>query len=122
MGMQKRFDHKNIEKSIYEMWEVNGCFAPDKVKGQSKKLKEKKPFTILMPPPNANASLHAGHGMYTIDDILIRWKRMQGYSVMWVPGRDHAGFETQFVYEKHLKKEGKSPRDRICRQRENHGE
>ncbi|MFZ2199830.1 MAG: valine--tRNA ligase, partial [Microgenomates group bacterium] len=68
-------------------------------------------FTILMPPPNANASLHAGHGMYTIDDILIRWKRMQGYGAQWIPGRDHAGFETQFVYEKHLAKEGKSRLD-----------
>ncbi|MDO8341361.1 MAG: valine--tRNA ligase, partial [Candidatus Woesebacteria bacterium] len=69
------------------------------------------PYTILMPPPNANASLHAGHAMYTVDDILIRFKRMQGYSVSWIPGMDHAGFETQYVYEKHLSKEGKSRMD-----------
>jgi valyl-tRNA synthetase len=64
-----------------------------------------------MPPPNANASLHAGHAMYTVDDVLIRWKRMQGYSTVWLPGMDHAGFETQFVYEKHLAKQGKSRMD-----------
>ncbi len=64
-----------------------------------------------MPPPNANASLHAGHAMYTVDDILIRWKRMQGYSALWIPGMDHAGFETQFVYEKQLAKKGESRMD-----------
>ena len=61
-----------------------------------------------MPPPNANASLHAGHAMYTVDDILIRFKRMQGFSSLWIPGMDHAGFETQFVYEKELAKRGQS--------------
>lgn len=99
--MDSKFDHKIVEKDIYESWEKSGAFKP----------KGDKPFTILMPPPNANASLHAGHGMYTIDDILIRWKRMQGYAAQWIPGRDHAGFETQFVYEKHLAKEGKSRLD-----------
>src|SRR3989344_2544295 len=64
-----------------------------------------------MPPPNANASLHAGQAMYTIDDIVIRWKRMQGYSAVWIPGMDHAGFETQYVYEKELAKRGKSRMD-----------
>jgi valyl-tRNA synthetase len=101
MTMEKTFEHQKVEKNIYEQWEKSGAFQP----------KGDKPFTILMPPPNANASLHAGHGMYTIDDILIRWKRMQGYSAQWIPGRDHAGFETQFVYEKHLAKEGKSRLD-----------
>lgn len=110
--MDSKFDHTKIEKSIYEMWEKSGAFKPKKSEHANTRTREQeKPFTILMPPPNANASLHAGHGMYTIDDILTRWKRMQGYSAMWVPGRDHAGFETQFVYEKHLKKEGKSRLD-----------
>jgi valyl-tRNA synthetase len=99
--MESKFEHQKVEKSIYEQWEASGAFKP----------KGDKPFTILMPPPNANASLHAGHGMYTIDDILIRFRRMQGYSAEWIPGRDHAGFETQFVYEKHLAKEGKSRLD-----------
>lgn len=101
MAMEKVFEHKKHEQEIYRAWEESGAFAP----------KGEKPYTILMPPPNANASLHAGHGMYTIDDILIRWKRMQGYAAAWIPGRDHAGFETQFVYEKHLAKEGKSRLD-----------
>src|SRR3989344_5607343 len=64
-----------------------------------------------MPPPNANASLHAGHGMYTVDDILIRFKRMRGFSAAWLPGTDHAGFETQFVFEKELAKKGQSRLD-----------
>jgi len=100
--MEKVFEHQKAERELYEAWERLGAFKPSSAV---------RPFTILMPPPNANASLHAGHGMYTIDDILIRWKRMQGYSCEWIPGRDHAGFETQFVYEKHLAKEGKSRLD-----------
>lgn len=97
--MEKSYDHKKYEDQIYKMWEEAGAFSPSP---------SGTPYTILMPPPNANASLHAGHAMYTIDDIMTRWKRMQGYSTLWVPGRDHAGFETQFVYEKNLAKEGKS--------------
>ncbi|KKU45438.1 MAG: Valine-tRNA ligase [Microgenomates group bacterium GW2011_GWC2_46_7] len=100
--MEKTFEHQKVERDIYNHWEQGGFFA-------SKKGLQ--PYTILMPPPNANASLHAGHGMYAVDDILIRWKRMQGYSCEWIPGRDHAGFETQFVYEKQLAKEGKSRTD-----------
>jgi valyl-tRNA synthetase len=99
--MEKNYNH-NVEEEIYKKWEESGVFEPNSTG---------KPYTILMPPPNANASLHAGHAMYTVDDILIRWKRMQGYSVNWIPGMDHAGFETQFVYEKHLAKNGKSRLD-----------
>lgn len=87
---------------MYKIWETLGL---------NKAPKAGTPFTILMPPPNANASLHAGHGMYTIDDLLTRYKRLMGFSSVWIPGMDHAGFETQFVYEKHLKKEGKSRLD-----------
>lgn len=100
--MDKAFDPSFWEKNIYKKWEDSGSF---KASG------EKQPYTILMPPPNANASLHAGHAMYTIDDIVIRFKRMCGYKALWIPGMDHAGFETQFVYEKHLAKEGKSRMD-----------
>lgn len=103
MSIDSRFEHQKVEGEIYRKWEELGAFRPASAKDAAGKA-----FTILMPPPNANASLHAGHGMYTIDDILTRWKRMQGYSAWWIPGRDHAGFETQFVYEKHLAKEGKS--------------
>lgn len=100
--MEPQYDHNKYEKKIYDLWEKSKQFNPS-IKGE--------PYTILMPPPNANASLHAGHAMYTVDDILIRFKRMQGYSVSWIPGMDHAGFETQFVYEKHLSKEGMSRMD-----------
>lgn len=109
MVMESKFEHQKVERQIYEQWEKSGAFRAGV--RRTANGKGQKPYTILMPPPNANASLHAGHGMYTIDDILIRWKRMQGYSVQWIPGRDHAGFETQFVYEKHLAKEGKSRLD-----------
>jgi valyl-tRNA synthetase len=102
--MESKFEHNKVEKEIYKQWEESGAFSPSTDPGA-------KPFTILMPPPNANASLHAGHGMYTIDDILVRYHRMKGESAQWIPGRDHAGFETQFVYEKQLAKEGKSRLD-----------
>jgi valyl-tRNA synthetase len=108
--MEKVFEHQKVEREIYRAWEESGAFKSTE-HGTRNTLHERKPYTILMPPPNANASLHAGHGMYTVDDILIRWKRMQGYAATWIPGRDHAGFETQFVYEKHLAKEGKSRLD-----------
>ncbi len=97
--MDKAYDHKRYEEKVYKKWEESGAF---KASGKGKD------YTILMPPPNANASLHAGHAMYTVDDTVLRFKRMQGYSATWIPGLDHAGFETQFVYEKHLAKQGKS--------------
>lgn len=100
--MDSKYDHTKFEKEIYELWEKGTYFSTNK---------SGKPYTILMPPPNANASLHAGHAMYSIDDILIRWKRMQGFDAQWLPGMDHAGFETQYVYEKNLAKEGKSRMD-----------
>ena len=96
--MDSKYQPSLFEEKIYKEWEKNGLFS----------AKVGKPFTILMPPPNANASLHAGHGMYTIEDILIRYKRLMGFASLWIPGTDHAGFETQFVYEKHLAKQGKS--------------
>jgi len=96
------YNHKLYEEDIYKKWEESGAFKASE-KGE--------PYTILMPPPNANASLHAGHAMYTVEDILIRYKRMQGFSALWIPGMDHAGFETQYVYEKNLAKEGKSRMD-----------
>ena len=100
--MDKTYQPNQFEEKIYSSWEKSGAFKP-KAEGQ--------PFTIIMPPPNANASLHAGHGMYTVDDILIRFKRMQGFSAAWLPGTDHAGFETQFVFEKELAKKGQSRLD-----------
>jgi len=81
------------------LWEKSGGFGPGKGK----------PFTIIMPPPNANDPLHIGHAMFvTVEDILIRYHRMRGEAALWLPGTDHAGIETQFVFEKKLAKEGKS--------------
>lgn len=102
--MDKAYDHKKVEDKIYKFWEDNNYFTP-------KISKDKKPFSIILPPPNANAPLHFGHAMYVIEDILIRYHRMKGAPTLWLPGADHAGFETQFVFEKHLAKEGKSRLD-----------
>jgi len=93
----------NIEKKIYKLWEKNGFFKP-KFRNQKKEK-----FCIIMPPPNANASLHIGHAVFvSLEDIMIRYHRMKGEASLWVPGADHAGFETQVVFEKYLEKQGKT--------------
>ncbi|MEM4270500.1 MAG: valine--tRNA ligase [Candidatus Pacearchaeota archaeon] len=99
--MDKVYKHNLVEEKIYKIWEKNGYFTPEI-------NAKKKPYSIILPPPNANAPLHFGHAMYVVEDILIRYHRMKGYSTLWLPGADHAGFETQFVFEKKLEKEGKS--------------
>ncbi|MFC1722148.1 valine--tRNA ligase, partial [Patescibacteria group bacterium] len=109
--MQNKYKHLEIEPKIYEMWEKLGVFSPEKAQSLQKEygIKTKdETFSVLMPPPNANAPLHCGHATYAIQDIMTRIRRMQGYSSIYFPGTDHAGFETQVVYEKKLKKEGKS--------------
>lgn len=99
--MDKNYNHKKYEDKIYETWEKSGAFKP--VTGN------RPPFTIVMPPPNANDPLHVGHAMFvSIEDILIRYHRMKGNSTLYIPGTDHAGIETQFVFEKKLAKLGKS--------------
>jgi valyl-tRNA synthetase len=99
--MDKAYNPKETEKRIYDLWENGKYFAP------SEDI-TKPPFTIVLPPPNANADLHLGHAMYVIEDIMIRYHRMLGDAALWFSGADHAGFETQFVFEKHLAKQGKS--------------
>ncbi len=99
--MDKAYDPKTVEGKIYEMWENAGYFTP-------KIDKTKKPFTILLPLPNANDPMHMGHAMFTVQDILVRFHRMKGDPTLWLPGGDHAGIETQYVFEKKLAKEGKS--------------
>lgn len=98
--MEKAYDPKVVEGKIYQMWESGGYFSPKKT--------TKPPFSILLPPPNANADLHLGHAMYVVEDIMIRYHRMKGDPTLWLPGADHAGFETQYVFEKHLAKQDKS--------------
>ena len=100
----KPYDPKAVEASIYKRWEESGYFNPDNLPNQ-----DGEPFTIIMPPPNANGSLHAGHALFvTLQDIMVRFARMRGKKALWLPGADHAGFETQVVYEKVLEKEGRS--------------
>lgn len=100
--MDKRFKHEEVESRIYDMWERGGYFKPNIDKS-------KKPFTILLPPPNASGKMHTGNVlMIAIEDLLIRWHRMKGDPTLWAPGTDHAGFETQITFERKLKKEGKS--------------
>lgn len=102
----KPYNPKETEDRIYKLWEDSGFFNPDKNPNTENTAKS---FTIIMPPTNANGSLHAGHGLVmTIEDIMIRYKRMQGFRTLWLPGLDHAGFETQVVYEKKLEKEGRT--------------
>lgn len=99
--MEKQYRPNEFEGEIYALWEKSGAFKPKRVKG--------KKFTIIMPPPNANDPLHLGHAMFvTLEDILIRFHRMRGEETLWLPGVDHAGIETQFVFEKKLKNQGKS--------------
>ena len=99
--LPKVYDPGTVEKRIYEMWQSHGCFKgvidPDK-----------KPFSIVMPPPNVTGQLHMGHALdSTLQDILIRYKRMQGYAALWLPGTDHAGIATQIKVEEELRvKEG----------------
>lgn len=105
----KPYDSKAIEPGIYAMWEESGYFNPDNLPQELLAGMDGKPFTIVMPPPNANGNLHAGHALgVALQDIYTRMKRMQGYRALWIPGADHAGFETQVVYEKKLEKEGRS--------------
>ena len=100
----KPFDSKAHEDEIYKRWEDSGFFNPDNLPGDRKER-----YSIIMPPPNANGRLHAGHGTdITLKDILIRFNRMRGKKTLLLPGSDHAGFETQGVFEKKLKKEGRS--------------
>ncbi len=98
------YNPKETEEKIYRLWEESGFFNPDNLPQT-----HQKPFTIIMPPPNANGSLHLGHALTTAtEDIMIRYKRMCGFKTLWLPGADHAGFETQVVFEKKLEKEGSS--------------
>jgi len=102
--LTKPYEPKDTEARIYKLWEDSGFFNPDNLPER-----HQTPFTIIMPPPNANGRLHAGHGLtIALEDIMTRYQRMQGKKALWVPGADHAGFETQVVYEKKLEKEGRS--------------
>ena len=101
--MNKQYRPKDIEKKIYEEWEQNKCFAP---KHSASK------FSIVLPPPNVTGTLHMGHAFqHTIIDVLVRYHRMLGKSVLWQPGTDHAGIATQLVVENRITSSGKNPKE-----------
>ena len=104
--LPKVYDPQAVESSIYQMWMDGKCF-------HSEPDDSRKPFTIVMPPPNVTGQLHMGHALdCTLQDILIRYKRMQGYNALWVPGCDHAGIATQIKVEEDLRvNEGKTRYD-----------
>ncbi|MNH75245.1 Valine--tRNA ligase [compost metagenome] len=100
MKLAKTYDPNQYEPNIYAMWETSGAFEP---KGEGE------PYSIVMPPPNANGNLHTGHALTVqLEDILSRYHRMKGHDVAYIPGADHAGFETWVVYERELVKKGQS--------------
>ena len=98
--LPKVYDPKSVEKPIYDFWMKNDYF-------KAEIDKDKKPFSIVMPPPNVTGQLHMGHALdNTMQDILIRWKRMQGFNALWQPGTDHASIATEVRIIETLKKEG----------------
>jgi len=102
MKLSKTYNPKDVEDRTYKLWLKSGFFNPDKLPER-----HKKPYAIVIPPPNVTGELHMGHALNAvIQDTLIRWKRMQGFKTLWLPGTDHAGIATQNVVEKKLKKEG----------------
>jgi valyl-tRNA synthetase len=103
--LPKGFDHAEVDPKWYEYWERSGAFRADPSSTRPR-------FSMVLPPPNVTGSLHIGHALnQTLPDIIVRWKRMQGYDVLWLPGTDHAGIATQNVVEKQLAKEGKTRHD-----------
>lgn len=103
--LPKGFDHADVDPKWYAFWESIGAFRADPTS-------DKPRFSMVIPPPNVTGSLHMGHALnHTLPDIVARWKRMQGYDVLWLPGTDHAGIATQNVVEKQLALEGKTRHD-----------
>src|SRR5437016_4094674 len=105
-----QYDPKNFEDRIYARWESSGVF-------HSKPCPPKKPYTVMIPPPNVTGVLHIGHALNnTLQDVLIRFRRMQGYETLWMPGTDHAGIATQNVVEKQIAKAEKKNRYQVGRE------
>ena len=103
--LAKAWDPRDVETRWYQRWIEGGWFEADATS-------DREPYTIVIPPPNVTGSLHMGHALTnTIQDVLIRWKRMSGYEALWLPGTDHAGIATQTMVERHLAKQGIHRRD-----------
>ena len=109
--LTKSFDHAAIEPALYAGWEAAGAFHADPARDAA-------PYTIMIPPPNVTGSLHVGHALtMTLQDVLIRWRRMQGRDALWQPGTDHAGIATQMVVERLLPSQGNETRQQMGRDR-----
>ena len=109
-ALPKQYDHQAAQNRWYPFWKEAGYF-------HSEPDPKRKPFTIVIPPPNVTGALHLGHALNsTLQDILIRWRRMQGYNTLWMPGTDHAGIATQAVVERRLLEEEKKTRHDLGRQ------
>jgi valyl-tRNA synthetase len=105
MELPSSYDPIEVERKWYSLWEKDGFFHADENDGRE-------PFCIVIPPPNVTGNLHMGHALNnTLQDILARWQRMRGKSVLWMPGMDHAGIATQNVVERLLRQEGVSRED-----------
>ena len=103
--LSDKLNPKDFEERIYQNWEKNGYFKPSNDK-------TKETYCIMMPPPNVTGKLHMGHALDdTLQDILIRYKRMKGYRTLWLPGSDHAAISTEMKVVQKLKSEGKSKKD-----------
>ena len=103
--LPKNFDPQEVESRWYAHWESKGYFRADAAS-------QKPTFVVMMPPPNVTGSLHIGHMLnHTVQDVVVRWKRMCGFNTLWLPGMDHAGIATQNVVERELRKEGKTRHD-----------
>ena len=95
--LAKQYNPSDVEDRIYENWVANNCFG-------AKPDSSKEPFTVVIPPPNVTGQLHMGHALdETLQDILVRYKRMAGYNALWIPGTDHAGIATQIKVEEALR-------------------
>ena len=110
-GLAKGYAHKEVEARWYDFWRTRGFFHGDEHDHA------RPPFSIVLPPPNVTGSLHLGHALTaTLQDVLIRWKRMSGFNTLWLPGTDHAGIATQMIVEKELHKTEKKSRHDLGRE------
>ncbi|MBI3153158.1 MAG: valine--tRNA ligase [Chloroflexi bacterium] len=115
--LPKAYDFKSTEQRIYAMWEAGGFFKPHNDPNKADFDPNVKPFVISIPPPNVTGELHIGHSMFvSVEDLMVRYHRMKGYSTLWVPGTDHAGIATQLMVERDLLKNEEVTREEIGRE------
>ncbi|HUE99018.1 MAG TPA: valine--tRNA ligase [Anaerolineales bacterium] len=115
--LPKAYDFKSTEPRIYEMWETGGFFQPHNDPNKPDFDPKVEPFIIAIPPPNVTGELHIGHAMFvSVEDLMVRYHRMKGYSTLWIPGSDHAGIATQLMVEQNLLKTEEVTREELGRE------